>query len=96
MLYPVPFIVDTSAPAPVYLGPKAFVLLDNIKLIRDVHGRDHPFQVKGIMDFNGKTIEDPWVQTVPMDKLQGEVRMDPRANILGLPVIKILGILKWE
>lgn len=58
--------MDRGAPAPLYLGPKAFGLFDDLKLITD----ESPFLLKGRMYFNGTKIEGPLMHTVPMDKFR--------------------------
>ena len=94
---PIPFIVDTGAPMFAYFGRGAMrKLLHTNAIIRD----NDTYELQGNLirgehqsDDNQIVYELPDGHEVKEIKNKNELEYDPRANLLGLPGMKKLGML---
>ena len=95
-IVPIPFIIDTGSPTPIYLGEAAFDFFEDNDLILDVHSRDVTMVLNGSFVTMESELNMPKVERTPRNILHKSIRQDPRCNLLGLPGILELGILKME
>ena len=87
-MIPVPFILDTGAPAYMYLCTTAIRHLDTLGIIKKVSGR-YPYRLMvDLLGPNDKKIVRPPVDAIPLQYELHEAG-DSRVNLLGVKAIEV-------